>query len=175
MCVLNSFCLPEHMLWVGGRTCGRCRWWQRCRRWWYPESPSTMAAAARDLSFSPVTPLRPSSAEHLLPSHRAGYDNENCMESSIHYLHLETEKRVISSCSLSNHMFTNGQTKCPNGLKDSSYHMGTAVLTELHYCTPHERIYHYSDTYRTPQSPPELEYGKGSLGGKELVLFTTSH
>lgn len=31
----------------GGRTCGRCRWWRRCRRRWCRVFPSTMAAAAR--------------------------------------------------------------------------------------------------------------------------------
>ncbi len=171
---IESFCLPARMLWAGGRTCGRCRWWQRCRRWWCPESLSTTAAAAQGLFFSPVTPLHPSSAEHSLPSHHAGYGNEDCMESSIHYLHAETEKKVMSSNYLSNHIHS--QTKCWNGLKDCcSYHTGTAVLTELHYCTPHERIYHYSDIYQTPQSPPGLEYGKGSLGGNEQVLLTTSH
>lgn len=86
---IESFCLPARMLWAGGRTCGRCRWWQRCRRWWCPESLSTTAAAAQGPSFSPVTPLHLSSAEHSLQSHRAGYGNEDCTESSIHYLHRE--------------------------------------------------------------------------------------
>lgn len=117
MYTLKSSCLPARMLWAGGRTCGRCRWWQRCRRWWYPKSPSTTAVAAQGLSFSPVTSLHLYSVEHSLPSHHAGYDNEGCMESSIHYLHLETEKRVMSSNSLKPHVHkqSNQVSKWPEG------------------------------------------------------------
>lgn len=51
-----------------------------------------------------------------------------------------------------------------NAKECRSYHTGTAVLTELRCCILHERIYHCSDTYQTPQSPPALEYERGSLG-----------
>lgn len=93
---------------------------------------------------------------------------------SIIYMGKQRRRWWVQIHCLSNHVHS--QTKCWNGLKDCcSYHTGTAVLTELHYCTPHERIYHYSDIYQTPQSPPGLEYGKGSLGGNGHVLLTTKH
>lgn len=82
----RTACLPARMLWADGRTCGRCRWWQRCRRWWCPESLSTTVGAAQDLFFLLERSLHPSSAKRWLPSHLADCGNVDYMESSIRYL-----------------------------------------------------------------------------------------
>lgn len=134
----------------GGRTCGRCRWWQRCRRRWCRGSPSTTAAAAQG-PFScdclPLPHFHLSGSQHC----HVSPGNACCRGSSSHCLerkHINQSVGFCSFCASAVH------SRCPYAYSQvsGSYHMDTEGWTGLRYCILHGRICHYSDTCQIHQS-----------------------